>query len=498
MNNFIVLPILIPLVTAIFTSLFHPWKKLRALVHLLGSSVLLVVSICLLRLVSDDGIQATQIGGWVAPFGITLVADLLSAIMVALVGIIGFAVSIYSLVDIDHDYKEHFFYPLFHILLMGVCGAFLTGDLFNLYVWFEVILMASFALMTLGGEKKQLEGAIKYVTLSLISSILFLSAVGILYGITGSLNMADLALRLIHEVPTKLVIVIALLFLLSFGIKAAIFPLFFWLPASYHTTPVAVSAIFSGLLTQVGVYALIRTFTLLFVADIEFTHNILLIVAALTMITGILGALVQTELRRLLSFQIVSHVGYIIMGLGLLTHLGIAGAVYYLIHQVIIMTSLFLLSGVIYQKQGTFQLQNMGGLYKTAPFFAILFLIPALSLAGFPPFSGFFAKFALIKSAAELENYLIVFVVLVVSFLTLYSMAQVWTEAFWKKTPKVFSPEKLSKSRRSALYLPIALLAIITLSIGFYAEPVMKLSLRAADQLLNPTEYIQVVLGGET
>ena len=189
-----------------------------------------------------------------------------------------------------------------HLLLAGVAGSFLTGDIFNLYVWFEVMLIASFALLILGGERAQMEGAVKYVTLNLLSSAIFLSAIGLLYGITGTLNMADIAVKLGAAENTGMVDVIAVMFMVAFGIKAAAFPLFFWLPASYHTGPVAVSALFAGLLTKVGVYALFRVFTLIFNQNVDFTHELLLWMAALTMLTGVLGAAAQFEFRRILSF----------------------------------------------------------------------------------------------------------------------------------------------------------------------------------------------------
>jgi len=336
MKILLVLPIIIPLTTAAFCLLLNPWKAARRFANFAGATGHLASGILLFQWVLREGIQAVQIGNWPAPFGITIVADLFSAIMILITGFMGLMVCIYSYGDIDPSRETHGYYPLFHILLMGVSGAFLTGDLFNLYVWFEVMLMASFALMALGSEKKQIEGSIKYVIINLVSSLLFLSGIGILYGITGSLNMADLALKLNGQVPANLVTTVAMLFLFSFGIKAAIFPFFFWLPASYHTPPVAVSAIFAALLTKVGVYALIRVFTLLFVVEVGFTHGFILVLSGLTMIVGVLGAIAQMEFRRLLSFHIVSQIGYMIMGLGLFTEIGLAASIFYIIHHIIV------------------------------------------------------------------------------------------------------------------------------------------------------------------
>jgi multicomponent Na+:H+ antiporter subunit D len=383
---------------------------------------------------------------------------------------------------------------------MGVSGAFLTGDMFNLYVWFEVMLIASFVLLALGGERPQIEGAIKYVTINLLSSALFLAAVGILYGLTGTLNMAQLAQQLVALDQPGLVTTLALLFLVAFGIKAAIFPLFFWLPASYHTPPIAVSAIFAGLLTKVGVYALIRVFTLMFVQNVSYSHTLILILAGLTMVTGVLGAAAQMDFRRVLSFHIVSQIGYMLMGLALFSPLALAGSIFYIIHHIIVKTNLFLIGGVVHRLRGTHWLPQLGGLYRTYPGVAMLFLVPALSLAGIPPLSGFWAKFILIRAGLELEQYAIVVTALTVGLLTLFSMTKIWNEAFWKEPPdreQEMNNDKTSQPGNSSLrlvLLPIIILATLTVSLGVITEPIFNLATQTAEQLLNPTDYIQAVL----
>ncbi|WP_029214590.1 Na+/H+ antiporter subunit D [Kallotenue papyrolyticum] len=500
MNLLLLLPIALPLATAALTLLLHRHRPAQRALGVAGAGGLLIAAGALLANVWRAGIQVAQIGNWPAPFGITLVADLFSAIMVLLAGLMGFAVAIYSLTTIDVRREAFGYYSLLHVLLMGVCGAFLTGDLFNLYVWFEVLLIASFVLLALGGERAQLEGGIKYVTLNLLSSALFLAAVGLLYAETGTLNLAHLAQRLALVQP-GLVTTIAMLFLVAFGIKAAAFPLFFWLPASYHTPPVAVSAIFAGLLTKVGVYALVRVFTLLFINDVGYTHTLILVIAGLTMITGVLGAVAQNDFRRILSFHIVSQIGYMLMGLGLYTSLGLAGAVFYIIHHIIVKTNLFLISGVARRVSGSYHLQRTGGLYASHPTIAACFLISAFSLAGLPPFSGFFAKLALIRAGLETAQYAIVAVSLVVSFLTLFSMTKIWTEAFWKPAPP--SAHALPEGGLNALQqglaimsLPIIALTLLSLLIGLGAGPALTLAQAAADQLLQPSGYIQIVMGG--
>ncbi len=494
----VVFPILIPLLTAVTCLVAYQRRSAQRWVSTLGAALLLAAAFGLLAEVARGGILAVQVGNWPAPYGITLVADLFSAIMVLLAAIIGLAGALYSLVSIDAARESFGYFPLYHFLLMGVCGAFLTGDLFNLYVWFEVMLMASFVLMALGSDRGQMEGAIKYVTLNLLSSALFLAALGLLYSLAGTLNMADLAGRLAQSPePHPLLASLAVLFLVAFGIKAAVFPLFFWLPASYHTPPAAVSALFAGLLTKVGVYALIRVFTLIFVHDTGFTHTLILVVAGLTMVTGVLGAVAQGEARRVLSFHIISQIGYMIMGLGLFTPLALAASVFYIAHHIIVKTNLFLISGVVEHLAGTPELKRLGGLYRARPALAVLFLVPAMSLAGLPPLSGFFAKLGLIQASLTQREYAIAGVALTVSLLTLFSMLKLWNEIFWKPAPAAAAPAPAGAALNLRAWLgPVALLAMITVAIGLGAGPAFDLALRAGDQLMRPAGYVEAVMGG--
>jgi multicomponent Na+:H+ antiporter subunit D len=495
--NLLILPIVVPMLTGILAFLVGRPRRVQRAISVLGAGLLFAVGLGLLASVSHHGIHVLQVGSWPAPYGITLVADLFSALMIAVTGLVALAGLLYSLVSIGPEREAFGYHPLYHFLLMGVCGAFLTGDLFNLYVWFEVMLMASFVLMALGSERGQMEGAIKYVTLNLISSALFLAALGLLYGLVGTLNMADLAVKVAAAADgpsTGLLTVLAMLLLIAFGIKAAAFPLFFWLPASYHTPPPSVSAIFAGLLTKVGVYALVRVFTLIFVQDVGFTHTMLLVVAGLTMVTGVLGAVAQNEFRRVLSFHIVSQIGYMVLGLGLFTPLALAGAVFYIVHHIVVKTNLFLIGGVVERLGGTPRLKHLGGLYQSQVGLALLFLIPAMSLAGLPPLSGFFAKLGIIQAALEARQYVSAGVALGVGLLTLFSMLKLWREAFWKPAPPD-APSSAEEPAWPAAILPIGMLAAVTIFIGLLAGPLFDLALRSSAQLMNPANYTQAVLG---
>ncbi len=495
MSLLLTAPILVPLTCAVLAYLLRERLPAARAVSLAGSVLLLVATAWLLARILADGPQAAQMGGWPAPFGITLVADLLSAIMALITGIIGVAVAVYAYADLDRPRERFGYHALYQVLLAGVCGAFLTGDLFNLYVWFEVMLIASFGLLVLGGEPEQLDGGIKYVALNLIATVSFLIGVGLLYGIAGTLNMADLRLALHDGAGGAAVLVPAALLLFAFGLKAAVFPLFFWLPASYHTPPVAVSAVFSALLTKVGVYALIRVFTLVFDREMPAIQDLLIAVSALTMLTGVLGAAAHSQIRRILSFHIVSQIGYMLLGLALFTPLALIGAIFYIVHHIIVKANLFLVAGVARRMTGSFELGRIGGLYAASPLVSILFLIPALSLAGIPPLSGFWAKLFIIQASFDARAWVVAGVALVVGLLTVYSMTKIWLEAFWKPHPAGTAVEPMTRREQVFLLGPIIGLAAITVVIGLFAEPFYAVSVEAAGQLVDPSAYVAAVLG---
>jgi len=511
MNTLLILPIIFPFVLGMITLLTWRFSKTQELINLAGSFVYLIIGILLVNEVLDKGILHFQAGSWMAPFGITIVADTFSAIMVLITCVMAFATAIYSIssmksgvrvmCDMTRKRRQFAYYPLLNIMYMGISGAFMTGDLFNMYVWFEVMLISSFILLSLDGTREQIEGTFKYVTINLISSAFFLIGVGFVYGLTGTLNMADVAVKIQLVENQSLVTLVSMFFLICFGIKAALFPLFFWLPASYHTPPISIAAIFAGMLTKVGVYSLIRVFTLIFVNDVAYTHTILLWIAGFTMLVGVLGAATHYDMRRILSFHIISQIGYMIMGLALYTPLAIAGGVFYIMHHIIVKGNLFLVAGVVHRLRGTYDVRRTGALVNVYPLLGVLFLIPALSLAGIPPLSGFWAKFFVVKAGLELKEYLFIVVALVVGLLTLFSMMKIWNEAFWKKEPDnapsyehcnqgLFSRENIF------MIIPIILLAMITLTIGFFPEPFFKIAERTASELLNPALYIQTILGG--
>ncbi len=488
----IVLPIVLPLTGFLLMLILRKKVWLQKWLAVILNAALLAIAVFLFTSVTNNGMLVMQSGNWPAPFGITIAIDLFSAVMLVLSGTIGLTISVYSISAIEDELYRNGYQALFFSLLLGVNGAFITGDVFNMYVWYEVMLISSFVLITIGTTKEQLRGALKYVTMNFIASLFFLASIGLLYGKAGTLNMADLAMKLQGAENSLAVNSSLILFFIAFGIKAAIFPLFFWLPASYHTPPVAVTSLFAGLLTKAGVYSLIRFYVLFFNDPTNFWQILLLITAGLTMAVGVLTASSQFEIRKILSFHIISQIGYMIMGLGIFTTLALAGAIFYMAHNIIAKTNAFLVGGIIKKVHGSYDLKYLGGIYKQYPLVALLFFIPAMGLAGLPPLSGFIGKFTLVKAGLESQNYIITIVALLVSILTLFSMMKIWNEAIWKKKPvdEVARKIKIPVS----LLLPVIFLALITVVLGVFGGYFVNVAVQVSEQLLNKQLYIDAIL----
>ncbi len=499
MTALLTLPIMLPLVGAALCIVFGGSRRVQRTIALATLTAVLVMAVLLLVEVDSDGPVSTQAGGWAAPVGITLVADRLSAIMLVVAALMLLAVLIYAIGQPGAERNHVGFQSVYLVLAAGVSAAFLTGDLFNLFVSIEMMLTASYVLITLGGRLDQVRSGMTYVVISLLASVLFIAMLAFVYASTGTVNLADLSTK-VADLPDGLRSALAVLMLMVFGIKAAIFPLFFWLPDSYPTAPSPVTAIFAGLLTKVGVYAIIRTQTLLFPVDTR-PGTLLLWLAGATMLVGVLGAIAQGDVKRILSFQIVSHIGYMIMGLGLFTLGGLAAAVLYTIHHIVAKTGLFLTGGLIEHAGGSSRLTRLGGMVRTAPVIAVLFLVPALSLIGLPPFSGFVAKFALVDAASARSAYAVMAVALVVSLLTMYSLMKIWISVFWSPATEPLAEPPDSPVDGEPLggpllmVVPTAVLAALTIAIGVAAGPLYDLSERAAADLLDPSAYVSVVLG---
>ncbi len=495
MSWLVPLPIVLPLVGAALSILVGRWRTAQRAIGVVVLGTLVVASIALLVDVDTNGTLVAEAGGWPAPMGITLVADRFAAVLLLVAEVTLLAVLLYAIGEPGAERHHVGFQSAYLVLAAGVAASFLTGDLFNLFVAFEMMLTASYVLLTLGGRHEQVRSGMTYIVISLVASSLFVTALALLYSATGTVNMADLATRL-DQLPTGVRTTFAVLLLVVFGIKAAIFPLFFWLPDSYPIAPSPITAVFAGLLTKVGVYAIIRTQLLLFTDDSR-PATLLLVVAAAPMVVGVLGAIAQDDLRRILSFTIVSQIGYMVMGLGFFTAAAIAAVVYSMIHHIVVKTGLFLIGGLIDHASGSTQLSRIGGMVRSAPYLAALFLVSALSLAGIPPLSGFVSKFGLIDAGVAEEHYAVVAVSLAVSFLTLFAMIRIWGGVFWSP-PEPGAPNKRPPNRAGGPVLMVApTVAIVacSLAIAVAAGPIYSFSQRAAGDLLDRQSYIDQVLG---
>ncbi|MDA1476241.1 Na+/H+ antiporter subunit D [Bacillus changyiensis] len=490
MNNLIILPILIPLLAAVLLIFMNKSIKLMRVFSAISSFTAVVVAAVLVQTVFTDGIQTLYLGGWKPPFGIVLVADQFASLLALTTAIIGFLTVLYSFRSIGEQRERFFYYSAIQFLLAGVSGAFLTGDLFNLFVFFEVLLMASYVLIVIGGTKIQLRESLKYIVFNIISSALFVIGVAYLYAVTGTLNMADLSVRISESGQTGLITVIAVLFLIVFGLKGGIFPLYFWMPGSYYAPPAPIATLFGALLTKVGMYAIARVFTLIFTQDAAFTHQLMIWLAALTIIFGVIGSIAYCDVQKIIIYNIVTAVGVILFGIAANTPASIEGSIYYLIHDMIIKGVLFMLGGALFALTGTNNLKKMGGLIKSHPVLGWMFLLSAISLAGVPPFSGFIGKLKIAEGGFRSGEFVITMLMLLSSLLVLYSVAKIFIYGFWGDEQK---DTQIKGSIKSYIF-PAAILLALSLAIGIVTELAAPYFHQAADTLVNPKTYIEAVL----
>jgi len=484
-GNLLLLPVAIPAVCALGIVMLRGHRALTQAVALAGGGAMLLAGLLLVWLTADGTVLTLRFGGWEPHVGITWVCDAFSAIMLVLSALASLAMVISlpgALAAGEHDGLR----PLHQALLVGVNASFLTGDLFNLFVCFELMLLASFALLALGGGKQRLRAALPYVIVNLIASLLLLAGVGAVYGTIGTVNLAELSLR-VAEAPAAFWAPMGLV-LAVFAIKAALAPVFVWLPDAYPVAPLPVSALFAGLLTKVGVYALFRVVPLLAEGAVPL-NTILLPIAVATMVIGVIGALGRDTVREILSFHIVSQVGYMVLGLAIGTRAGLAAGVFYLVHHIVVKTALFLAGGVV-ERCGGGRLGAVAGLAHARPWLGVAFLLPALALAGMPPLSGFWGKLFLVLAGFEASAWIATAAAVAVSLLTLASMLKIWNAAFWgASTPGAAAP-----IARPMLAAALAL-AALSLAIGLLAPLLLGHCERIAEQLATGTAYRAAVLG---
>jgi multicomponent Na+:H+ antiporter subunit D len=491
-NVLLALPLGLPLLGAALTTIVRGRSAQRvvsfaALIGALGCSVTVVA-----HLATDGDIVVSRLGGWPGTMAITLVGDRLAAMMAVIAGALLVLVLAFAIGQRAADERSPFYHPAYLVLAAGIAQAFFAGDLFNLFVAFELLLMSSYVLLTLEGTDAQIRSGTTYVVLNVVESTVLLTAVGLVFAATGTVSMAELPQRL-AELPDGVRIGLHLLLLVAFGMKAAVFPLFFWLPDAYPAAPSSVTAVFAGLLTKVGIYCMIRLETLLFPGE---AATLLLWIAGLTMLVGVFGAISHVEMKRVLSFHIVSQIGYMVMGIGLGTRAALSATVFYLVHHIPVKASLFLVQGIIEKETGSTAFDDVGGMLRRSGPLAALFLVPALSLAGLPPFSGFLAKFGLVRAGFESGQYLVVAAALLASLLTLVSMTKIWTGVFWGDIYPEVAPDRIGVLRHHGLMAGTTVTLVVgTVGVALLAGPLFSFCAGAADQLLDPAGYRSAVVG---
>lgn len=492
MNNMIVLPLIIPIITGIFLVFLRDQVKLQRIISLITTVFVIIVSITMLFIIQQDGIIRLDFSGWAPPFGILFVADMFAVLLVTTSSIVTAACLIYSFGTVGQAYEKMYFYPFVLFLLAGVNGSFLTGDIFNLFVCFEVMLLASYVLVAFGGKKIQLRESLKYVLINVVASWIFLVALAFLYGTVKTLNMAHIAVRVAEAGQDPLLTTVALVFLIVFAIKGGLL-LFFWLPGSYSVPVTAVQALFAALLTKVGIYALIRTFTLMFPLQPSVTHTIIGIMAGITIVLGCLGALAGKDVLTIAVYNVLIAVGFILIGLVTMTHNGLAGAIYYLIHDMLAKAMLFLIVGTMIYLTGEKIAKRMSGLIRNYPLFGWLYFIVMCALIGIPPLSGFLGKVLIGQGAIEAEDYILLFLGFASSLVVLYSLLRIFLASFFGETVISESAEKPIPKTATFSFV---VLAILVVALGVGAEWIMPFIDDATATLLNPEIYIDAVLTG--
>ncbi len=525
-NNLLIFPLLIPLVAAVLQIFGRSHIRFQRIVGAVSMLLCVGIAVVLVGEVHMSGIQILPMGGWVAPYGIVLVADMFAALLVLTSSILGAVCLFYAFASIGEEREKHHFYPFFQFLLVGVNGSFLTGDLFNLFVCFEVMLISSYALIVLGGTKRQLRETLKYILINIVSSSLFVATMAYLYAATGTLNMAHLSERITEVGQNGILSVIALMLLTVFSLKAGLF-LFYWLPGPYTSPPTVVTAIFAALLTKVGLYAIMRTFTLIFYQDIGFVYTLIGWLGIVTMILGVIGAIAYREVNRILAYNVIAGVGLIAFGLATANRAGLEGAIFYMLHDMIIKALLFMLAGIMIGAAGTARLQQMSGLIKRIPLTGWMFFVSALALAGVPPLSGFVGKLLIVQGGFERGWYTLTILSLLTSLVMLYSVMRIFMLGFWgkerpladeqKEIPDEVYREWITEAgnpsllpdasenvldhrwgtfRPKALMASASVLFVLVIAIGLGAGWIQTYIAEAASVLVQPAVYVQAILGG--
>lgn len=494
-NILTMLPIILPFAAGVIMLFIGKRPVPHRMVSAAAGLVMVGVAAFNVYYVYINGTMITFVSNWSAPFGISVVYDMVAALLVLTTSLVMFFIVIYSFQSIGYEREKYYYYPMIMFMITGINGAFTTGDIFNMFVFFEVFLLASYVLITLGSRKIQLQEGFKYLVVNVVSSNFFLVGLAYLYSVTGSLNMADIHIKLSnYDGNLAIMTIIAVVFIFVFATKAGLFPLYFWMPGSYKAPPMPVIALFGALLTKVGVYAIARTFSLFFTNDVGFTHQVLLLMALLTIVAGCIGALAYTDMKQIIIYNIMIAIGVIIVGFSMMDYAGTIGAMYYLIHDMIIKAALFLLIGFIIYRTGKNDAADLGGLIKQHPVVGWTFFVAALSLAGVPPFPGFFGKLFIVESAFDNGHSAAAVIVLLSSLIVLYSIMKIFIKVFWGEPAK---PVELKNIKSDKLLFSAVGLVIVSVIFGLSADFLFPVFEMAAESFYNPSSYSNYLMGVE-
>ncbi|PID15914.1 MULTISPECIES: Na+/H+ antiporter subunit D [unclassified Sporosarcina] len=490
MNNILVLPMILPVLVGVMLVFLRPYIRVQRILSVLTTIASAAVAAYCLQHIHLNGIMRLDFGDWLPPHGILFVGDSFAMLLVLVACVVSSIILLYAFATTGIETEVMFFYPFFLFLVAGVNGSFLTGDLFNLFVCFEVMLLASYVLLTLGGRKTQLKEGMTYVLINVLASWFFLLGIAYVYGVLGTLNMAHIAVRVAETGQGPLLTLIAIIFLIVFSLKAGLL-LYFWLPGSYSAPPIAVAALFGALLTKVGIYALYRMFTLIFIHD-PVIYKIIGVLAGVTMIAGCLGAIAYSDIRQIVSYNVIISVGFVLTGLAVATNTAFQGASYYLIHDMVSKALLFLLAGTVVYLTGRSKFNEISGLIRNYPLVGWLFFLTMLAISGIPPFSGFIGKVYIGLGVIETGSYVLLAVSFLSSIGVLYSLLRIFLNSFWGET---IISEDDHKPFQKTIGLPLVLLAILVVGLGIGAELLSPYIEDAANALTNPEQYIRAVMG---
>ena len=484
MSNLLIMPMLLPFLCALILVFIKNKNQTSKILSITTMIVSTLISLALLIYVVNHKPITLDFGGWKAPFGIQFLGDSLSLLMVT---VSSFVVTLIMAYGFGRGEKRVnlFHLPTFILLLtVGVIGSFLTSDLFNLYVMFEIMLLASFVLVTLGQSVEQLRAAIIYVVLNIIGSWLFLLGIGMLYKTVGTLNFSHIASRLNHMESNQTITIISLVFLVAFSSKAALV-IFMWLPKAYAVLNTELAALFAALMTKVGAYALIRFFTLLFDHHPGITHPLLVFMSCITMLIGAFGVIAYKDIKKIAAYQVILSIGFIILGLGSHTHAGVNGAIFYLSNDIIVKTLLVFIIGSLVYISGFRNYQYLSGLAKREPFFGVAFIVMVFAIGGVPPFSGFPGKVLIFQGAIQNGNYIGLALMILTSLLAMYSLFRVMFVMYFGDTDGEEVKFKEIPPHRKGI---LGILVAVVLAMGIAAPVVLKVTDNATN--LNMKEHV--------